>query len=57
MWYFAWVLGVTLAALAAVLNGMWLEMHMEDEAARARTNVPPGTGAAPEQPAVRPSRQ
>ncbi len=57
MWYFAWVLGVTLAALAAVLNGMWLEMHLEDEAARARTNVPPGTGAAPEQPAVRPSRQ
>jgi cyd operon protein YbgT len=41
MWYFAWVLGVTLAALAAILNGMWLEMHLEDEAhARKR----PGHG-------------
>lgn len=31
MWYFAWVLGVTLAALAGILNGIWLEMHLEDE--------------------------
>jgi len=57
MWYFAWVLGVTLAALAAVLNGMWLEMHLEDEAARAGTNVPPGTETASDHAAVRPSRQ
>lgn len=47
MWYFAWVLGVTLAALAAVLNGMWLEMHLEDEAA--------GQAAPPDQ--VTPSRR
>lgn len=47
MWYFAWVLGVTMAALAGVLNGMWLEMHLEDEAAGA---------AAPSEP-IRPSRQ
>jgi|AGTN01.1.fsa_nt_gi cyd operon protein YbgT len=32
MWYFAWILGVMLATLAAILNGMWLEMHLEDEA-------------------------
>jgi len=27
MWYFAWMLGLPLAALAAVLNAMWLEMR------------------------------
>ncbi|MEW5728120.1 MAG: cytochrome bd-I oxidase subunit CydX [Pseudomonadota bacterium] len=32
MWYFAWILGVTLACLAGILNGMWLEMHLDDEA-------------------------
>lgn len=40
MWYFAWILGVTLAALAGILNGMWLEMHMEDEAHRAKRPGP-----------------
>lgn len=39
MWYFAWVLGVTLAALAAILNGMWLEMHLEDEAHSRKTGA------------------
>lgn len=41
MWYFAWILGVTLAAVAGILNGMWLEMHMEDEAHHAKR---PGLG-------------
>ena len=27
MWYFAWMLGLPLAALAAVLNAMWLELR------------------------------
>lgn len=27
MWYFAWMLGLPLAALFAVLNAMWLEMQ------------------------------
>lgn len=27
MWYFAWLLGLPLAALVAVANAMWLEMH------------------------------
>ena len=27
MWYFAWLLGLPLAALFAVLNAMWLEMR------------------------------
>lgn len=29
MWYFAWLLGLPLAAAFAVLNGMWFEL-MED---------------------------
>lgn len=27
MWYFAWLLGLPLAAIFAVLNAMWLEMQ------------------------------
>ena len=30
MWYFAWLLGLPVAALLAVLNAMWFEMK-EDE--------------------------
>lgn len=33
MWYFAWLLGLPLAAAFAVLNAMWFEMR-EDEAER-----------------------
>jgi cyd operon protein YbgT len=33
MWYFAWMLGLPLAAAFAILNAMWFEL-MEDEAAR-----------------------
>ena len=33
MWYFAWILGLPLAAAIAVLNAMWFEL-MEDEAVR-----------------------
>ena len=33
MWYFAWILGLPLAAAFAVLNAMWFEL-MEDEAVR-----------------------
>ncbi|OWQ90701.1 cytochrome bd-I oxidase subunit CydX [Roseateles aquatilis] len=31
MWYFAWLLGLPLAAGFAVLNAMWFEL-MDDEA-------------------------
>jgi cytochrome bd-I ubiquinol oxidase subunit X len=36
MWYFAWILGLPLAAVFAVVNAMWLEMQddrkmMKDE--------------------------
>jgi cyd operon protein YbgT len=30
MWYFAWILGLPLAAGVAVVNAMWLELQ-EDE--------------------------
>lgn len=33
MWYFAWILGLPLAAAFAVLNAMWFEL-MEDDATR-----------------------
>ncbi|SFI28019.1 cytochrome bd-I oxidase subunit CydX [Albimonas pacifica] len=29
MWYFAWMLGLPLAALFAVVNAMWVEMQMD----------------------------
>ncbi|SDK10066.1 cytochrome bd-I oxidase subunit CydX [Billgrantia gudaonensis] len=27
MWYFAWILGVALAASLGILNAMWLELN------------------------------
>lgn len=35
MWYFAWSLGLPLAAAFAVLNAMWFELH-EDDTERAK---------------------
>ncbi|MBN8294496.1 cytochrome bd-I oxidase subunit CydX [Rhodobacter sp. NTK016B] len=34
MWYFAWILGLPLAALFAVLNAMWLEMREDARVVR-----------------------
>ncbi|MGE5547468.1 MAG: cytochrome bd-I oxidase subunit CydX [Solirubrobacterales bacterium] len=42
MWYFSWILGVTMAVLAAILNGIWFEMHLEDEASEGGRR--PGVG-------------
>lgn len=41
MWYFAWLLGLPLAAMFGVLNAMWLEMQedartMKQPAQRAK---------------------
>ena len=33
MWYFAWILGLPLAALFAVLNAMWLELREDSKLA------------------------
>ncbi|CAN7191257.1 cytochrome bd-I oxidase subunit CydX [Rhizobium sp. LjRoot30] len=38
MWYFAWILGLPLAAAFAVLNAMWYEL-MDDQ--RKKTAEPP----------------
>ena len=35
MWYFAWLLGLPLAALFAVLNAMWYELMEDAEQKRA----------------------
>jgi len=40
MWYFAWLLGLPLAAAFAVLNAMWYELMEDDAAARAAAPVP-----------------
>jgi cytochrome bd-I ubiquinol oxidase subunit X len=31
MWYFAWMLGLTMAVLLAVLNAMWHEFSSDKE--------------------------
>jgi cyd operon protein YbgT len=28
MWYFTWILGVTLAATVGILNAMWIEYQL-----------------------------
>ena len=40
MWYFAWLLGLPLAAGFAVVNAMWLEMQ-EDRKIIAEANRDP----------------
>lgn len=36
MWYFAWMLGLPLAAGFAVVNAMWLELQEDAEMAGER---------------------
>ncbi len=38
MWYFAWLLGLPLAAIFAVMNAMWYEL-MEENAAKAKVDL------------------
>lgn len=40
MWYFAWILGLPLAAIFAVMNAMWLELK-EDEKMLNRDRATP----------------
>jgi len=42
MWYFAWLLGLPLAAAFAVLNAMWYELMEDAAAARAKATPPTG---------------
>lgn len=39
MWYFSWILGVGLASTFAILNAMWFEMRLSDDALRADAKV------------------
>lgn len=42
MWYFAWLLGLPLAAIFAVMNAMWLELQRDRKLAEEeddRTSV------------------
>ncbi|WP_373356276.1 cytochrome bd-I oxidase subunit CydX [Pseudoroseicyclus sp. CXY001] len=41
MWYFAWLLGLPLAAIFAVMNAMWLEMMRDRELAGEHDDLPP----------------
>lgn len=34
MWYFSWILGVSLAVGFGILNAMWFELHADDMARR-----------------------
>lgn len=34
MWYFAWLLGLPMAAVFAVVNAMWLEMKEDEHMAK-----------------------
>ncbi|WGD28829.1 cytochrome bd-I oxidase subunit CydX [Ancylobacter sp. WKF20] len=42
MWYFAWILGLPLAAAFAVLNAMWYEL-MDDAARKDRPQAAPAS--------------
>lgn len=44
MWYFAWILGLPLAAIFAVMNAMWLEMKEDQKVIAEGTPIPPTTG-------------
>jgi cyd operon protein YbgT len=41
MWYFAWILGLPLAATFAVLNAMWYEL-MDDRASALQAHTSTG---------------
>jgi len=42
MWYFAWILGLPLAAAFAVLNAMWYELMDDDEIRRETFEIAEG---------------
>jgi cyd operon protein YbgT len=41
MWYFSWILGLSLAAAFAVLNAMWYELVDDEARKKAETKAPP----------------
>lgn len=43
MWYFAWVLGLAMAALFAVVNAMWLEFQHDRQIEAGKPEADDGT--------------
>lgn len=41
MWYFAWLLGLPLAAMFAVVNAMWLELQEDSRMINDQGGNPP----------------
>ena len=41
MWYFAWLLGLPLAAIFAVMNAMWLELQRDRKLAEEHDEPSP----------------
>ena len=41
MWYFAWLLGLPLAAMFAVVNAMWLELQEDSRMINDQDGSPP----------------
>ncbi|WP_417418904.1 cytochrome bd-I oxidase subunit CydX [Hoeflea sp.] len=41
MWYFAWLLGLPLAAMFAVVNAMWLELQEDSRIINDQGGTPP----------------
>lgn len=41
MWYFAWLLGLPLAAIFAVMNAIWLEIQEDNALLEGRTDAGP----------------
>lgn len=37
MWYFTWILGIGLACTFAILNAMWYEVYVHNQALLALT--------------------
>lgn len=34
MWYFSWVLGLSLACAFSILNALWFELHKDEQLKR-----------------------
>jgi cyd operon protein YbgT len=45
MWYFAWLLGLPLAAMFAVVNAMWLELQEDRRTINDRGESNPDSAA------------
>ncbi len=47
MWYFTWILGLSMAVLFAVVNAMWLEMQEDQAAGNDRSGADNQGGSEP----------